>query len=138
MDGSIARAYLAGITSDQIDRHWPEVEPLLARALARSLDELTPFDVMRACRCGDMQLWAAFVDGRVTAVCVTEVGRDVLLLRALAGEGIGDWRGVGTQLMRDFARSHGCTRLRLIGRPGWKRKLRGDWRLQKVVMDLEV
>jgi hypothetical protein len=119
---------------------WPYVEHWVKAALARGSDH-APHDVRAMCDRGAMQMWLAW-NGKPVGVCLTEIilsarGRCCNIV-AVAGEGFDTWRHLEADVAH-WAREHwGCVRLTLVGRRGWVRQLRPEWRQTLVVMEREL
>lgn len=107
-------------SSDQIRAVWPVVSPLLAKAPSNcSLRE-----IYKGLRREEMQLWTSNNNGHTEAALVTALHDDYCLLLAAGGENLNDWVG-WLPFVEDFARSKGMKELKIIGRIGWLRKLKG-------------
>lgn len=114
---------------------WPEAGPMLARAL-----EFHPFinadDLLQVLLAGRADLILATEDGRIMCAAVMEkhvyprvsVGN----VLALAGE-FGTYRkhmDEITAYLEQWCREHGCEKIGMLGRPGWRRYVaRRGWRV---------
>lgn len=111
---------------------WGRWSPALQKAL--ETDRYALADVLEKVLRGEAQLWTA-----QTAVVVTEIGvyprRKVLRCWLAAGayEGI---REIEPRAVA-FGKAHGCTAIEIIGRVGWRRRLK-DYRERAVVMVKEL
>lgn len=112
-------ASFTGILSTDIDRIWPEVAPLLEKALHYADGKIGIDDLYTALKEREMQLW--LVPGGVWVgriVCYPKSKR----LEAIAAAGEWrDWNVYGKQVMA-WAKARGCDAVEIIGRPGWGRK----------------
>ena len=98
-------------------------------------------DVERGVRSGAMQLWLAFNDGEILAAAVTELtkrtnGELECTIVACGGNERDTWLH-HIAALEDFARAEGCSRVRICGRPGWRRILNG-YRTRKVIIEKEL
>lgn len=111
---------IESIPVQEVVKVWPEAEPQLARVMG-ILGERTTHDVLVQLVTGNATLWR--VGG---AWCVTEVvaypRKRVALASHMGGE-LGDAHIAHDALpvWKEWARAHGCTELRIAGRPGWKK-----------------
>lgn len=109
-------------------------------------------DIERAAKHGDLnipevvakigafeyQFWLIWADDYAGAIVTAiEVHPTHKALRIIAAGGDGSTTESAIETLEAFARAEGCTELRMWGRKGWKRKLRG-WRLTHVAMVKEL
>jgi hypothetical protein len=115
----------AGIRAVDIDAVWPHVAPMLKAVMAENDYDLP--DIRKHLKERGMQLWCVFGHGIPKAACVTEVlgypRRKVALVRLLAGGGLDSWLDLLPEVLEIWAKDMGCTRLRISGRRGWRRRL---------------
>lgn len=127
-----------GIPSAKVPEIWPFAEELVSSAVERS-GELSAQDILDALLSRNMQLWAAFDNG-LKAIAVTEI--QVLPRKKLGsilictGEGRKEWE-YALSIIEDWARSEGCTGMKLLARPGWERVLK-DYRKTHVLLEKEL
>lgn len=127
-EGVIGCGAVIGVPVGDLDRVWPEVETLIERATATSRGKETAFDIRRALRASDAQLWLWCEAGPPIRACaVTEIvdhpRKRVLRIRICTGEERERWQGRLLDL-EDWARGQGCAGVELIARRGWGRVLR--------------
>ncbi len=125
--------------SDQIDGLWDEYASHIYRLnnLGR-LDWLSVDEVRENLRTARMQLWGAQEDGRVIGIVITRVGSGCCEL--FAGAGTQTARGQIQTLyecIEQWAREIGCTRMRIVGRKGWLRALKG-FQVKDVILEKEL
>ena len=118
---------------------WPHVAHLIRRAMERG--GTGDFgEVARKVMRGDALLWLAWDGARVIAAAVTEltaVGAvKTCTILACGGDGFCRFGHLLARL-EDFARAEGCKRMRICGRPGWRRRLAG-YRLKKIIIEKEL
>lgn len=110
----------SGVPSSEIEKVWPEVEPLVSRACALGHVDFTPDDVKKDLLSRDSQLW---VFGDFDCVCVTRIEsrpeNKVAILYLVAGDGIEVWKDFEPTFCA-WAKEQGCSVGESIGRLGWK------------------
>jgi hypothetical protein len=126
---------------------WPQVRPLIQRAMQRG-DLSSLRAVEDAVLAGDALLWLAISheDGReVCAAAVTELAqtewRKVCVIVACGAAtpsraGMRRWLGLIAGI-EDYAQAEGCSATRIIGRQGWARMLTA-YRPKRVVLEKEL
>jgi hypothetical protein len=117
---------------------WPHVGPLLRRAIERA--GLTLFaDIERDVLYGGALVWLAWSDrieaAAATALVKTDAGL-VCVITACGGIDRARWLPLLAGI-EDYARAEGCKSVRLVGRRGWQRALRG-YGLKAVVLEKEL
>lgn len=144
MDGVLSVADLGsfhGVPAHEVVTIWPEVAPLIQKAIDRSQGEMTVEDVAKFIAERDMQLWVAEKNGRVSAAFVTSIANHprlrVLRIVLCGGEGLGEWRDAAQAQFEKFAKANGCRQLDIIGRRGWGRALEG-WQEAYVVFRRDI
>lgn len=85
-------------------------------------------------KAGCMQLWLIVHEGGLTGVGVTQTCPPILWIIALSGVDWDSWKHV-LDPVREWGASVGCEKVRIKGRPGWIKKLKG-WRIVNVEMEL--
>lgn len=103
---------------------WDRCAPWIESALAHAGGTHTLDDVKALVESGECRFWA----GRAAAM-ITEVQRWPRLSVLLLWLGGGDLDELVNELRpmaEDYGREQGCTRVRVSGRPGWIRALRGQ------------
>src|SRR5215472_2910173 len=140
-----APAALICVDPARVPDVWPHVAPLIARALRRGgfapCAEDACADLARRLRAGTALLWLAWDGETILAAAVTELAHEenikdrakVCTIVACAGE---DFARFGHLIagLEAYARAEGCARMRICGRPGWRRRLPG-YALARVVIE---
>lgn len=117
---------------------WPEVYPLLSRALDEGQ---TLVDVSKALIAQDAQLWIAASPFNVEAACVTEIitkgTRKYCNIWLCAGSGINNWIGF-LSVIEAWASENNCDAMMIEGgRTGWRRFLT-DYKIKKITLAKEL
>lgn len=116
------------LSAEQTDSFWPEYGHHLER-LERETGLVLARSVREDLRAAQKQLWG-FQDGAVvTGIAVTQVYETPLgrACECYGAAGTETARGQIDQILSEierWARAVGCTRMRVVGRRGWKRRLR--------------
>lgn len=123
---------LALVNKNDLPHVWESIEPLLAAACERSAGHLDIPTLIDGILNGNYWLFVLADEYRPAFAMVAEVrplrnGELVFQSVAASGDDLNEWMK-HVETMKDFARSLGCTRSRIIGRLGWKKKL-PDWTL---------
>jgi hypothetical protein len=118
---------LHGILSSEIDEAWPDVAPIIEKALPYSDGKYELEDIYKGIQSRDLQLWAASREGKATSVMVTKIIQypkaKTLLMMIYAGEHTDNM----TQFLPPiytWAKKLGCTDVEIYGRAGWERVLK--------------
>jgi hypothetical protein len=136
-------AELVCVDPKRVHEIWPLVAPLLRQATARTgLSAFT--DIERDILAGGALLWLAVRDeesgptldaAASTVLQHTDVGK-VCVITACAGTGMSRWLPLISGI-ENYARDEGCSCVRIFGRKGWLRVLKG-YRAQHFVMDKDL
>lgn len=110
---------------DEVADVWPAVLPLIERGLDRSLGQYAPEDVLAGLLRGEFQLWLHPLGIVVTTISVYPQAK-VCIILLCAGEQIHKWLPE-IETIKAWARTHGCSAMRLHGRRGWKKTLGDGW-----------
>lgn len=136
----MADLVITGVPKRDIPLIWNQVEPLVNKALATGRGELWACDVLTLLLSGDMQLWAAFDGQAVKAICITEIVTfprlKICRVAYVAGSGMRAWLGE-IDLIKAWAKSHGCQEIWGGGRKGWSRVLGWEPGYQTCALKLE-
>jgi len=129
-----------GVSLEQLNEVWPEVEPHLQRALDYDGNRMDLPDVYWAVRLESMQLFVAVRGQDIHAAAVTEILKypNAKVLRCVYAGGTDVLEALHfSDTLEEGARLRGCSQLEIIGRPGWERILTGYKRthvtLRKIV-----
>lgn len=116
---------LYGVLSDHIDIVWPDVAPILQKALDRADNRYLITDIYQAVVDKDMQLWVTFNHAGIVAAGITQIiqypQKKILALPFVGGEEMPKWIDSVMHDIELFAREKGCDGIDLLGRPGWKK-----------------
>lgn len=118
-------ANIAGVPWDKVEPLWPLVEPLLQKAIDRSLGEYLSGDIYGFLINQEMQLWIAGTDG-IDAAMVTQIvtypRKKFCNVVLIGGANLKSW--IDSQpILLEWAKEQGCTAVRSTGRRGWHRVL---------------
>lgn len=116
-----------GIVSHDIDMAWPDVEPLLQRAIKYSDDKFDTQSIYEALIARDMQLWVATTaTHEIKAFAITEIvdypTKTVMLIMFAAGFQMEKWLHY-IHVLKRYAYHHKCDSIEIYGRKGWAKKL---------------
>jgi len=120
---------LTTFPSNTIDWVWRYVHPHLKRAIDQQ-DEYTEQEIFNGLKNREYQLWCALRDDNqieaalVTSIKKTADGRSYCLLQACGGDDLADWLPFLDEV-EEWARSMGCSEMRIYGRRGWLKVLDG-------------
>lgn len=115
-----------GVMSTHIDVIWEDVFEYLEKAILHSDGKYKIEDIYTSLKERDMQLWVAFDNDGVCAICVTQLikypQKKVMYMLFIAGREAINWLHL-TDDLAQFARDHGCESIEGYGRPGWEKIL---------------
>lgn len=132
----VAKAELVCVDPERIHEIWPHVRPLLERACrATCLNAFADFeaDILS----GRSLAWLAWNGSAIEAAAATslinsDLGK-VCVITLCAGHGMQRWLKL-IERIEAYARDEGCAYLRIFGRRGWLRMLKG-YEARHVVME---
>lgn len=117
-----------GIEAKDTPFYMPEAWVFLRPAAERS-GHYTEESVRGALLSGEFQLWCVFRGEEMLASCITETARFPAGLRCevvlCGGTSMDEWLSPCLAVIEAWAKEMGCERMRIEGRPGWERALRG-------------
>jgi hypothetical protein len=123
---------LLGIPAQCVPNVWATVAPMLKKAVDRSHNDYLLDDVLKCILEREMQLWVYEKDGIITGCCVTMIvtypQRKICQLPYLAGKGLKEFL-TQENIITEWARANGCTRLEGFDRGGWARVLTGWYKV---------
>jgi hypothetical protein len=118
-EGGQAPLHCAGIPLSALPRAWPELGPLLERAIRSSPDKP---DVLAELQGRRADLWGIYDDGEAVAAVVTAKQADGRCLAWLVGGSrVRDWAQPFLVTLAAAARANGCWAIWGTGRRGWAR-----------------
>lgn len=124
------------VPPEQLDYIWPSVSGLIEAALVRA-GLFNIEDAHSYIADGTWQLWVAYEGQDVTCAALTEIfefpKEKVLRVTMATGLGRDGWVG-RVEMMEGWARSLGCGRVQVLGRPGWEKVLK-DYRKTHVMLE---
>lgn len=133
------RAELVCVDPARIHEFWPYVRPLLEKACRRT--RLNAFTDLEAdILAGRSLAWIAWNGRGIEAAAATilansDLGR-VCVITLCAGRDMSRWLKLIDRI-ETYARDEGCARIRIFGRKGWLRVLKG-FEANHVIMDKEL
>jgi hypothetical protein len=115
---------------------WPHVEPLIRRAVERSIStDLVTVTAKLTNR--QALLWLAWDGENIRAAAVTSIntanGIKRCVIVACGGNGLDDWLLL-IRPIESYAHDEDCISMAIIGRRGWQRKL-SDYRPVAVTLE---
>jgi hypothetical protein len=123
-----------GIRAEDLELAWPQVAPLIQRALEHAFGEILLDDVWNALLEKDMQLWIAREGSQIKACVVTEIivypRMKAMRIVALGGTGFDGWKH-GWDQIELWARVHGASRIEAWARPGVRKLAEKEFGFKK-------
>lgn len=118
---------------------WPSARSLVERALIKGgLSDIE--DIEYKVLNGQMLLWLVMDDKKIVSVVITQLcifnGDKVGTIVVCSGNGYEHYEHMQDRLY-DYFRTEGCRYSRVLGRPGWIRRLK-DYRVRAVIMEKEL
>ena len=108
---------LVCVDPERVREFWPYAGPMIRQATRQlSLYE----QIERSVLTGDQLLWLAW-DGAIKSAATTHLADHVCTVTACSGDDMERWLPCFAGIQK-YAESEGC-RVRIQGRPGWKRAL---------------
>lgn len=126
-----------------VDIVWPDVAPMLERAVATAGGRYSIESVYEEIASGQLALWLVLDDARPIAALTTRVldfpCKRVLSVDWIAGSRMAEWLPLTNAVFRDYAKSYGCSQLEGRGRKGWLRELtKHGWELDYMAYRMEL
>lgn len=116
------------IPLDEIDNVWRYAAPHILRATDRSHDRYALYDIFKAVKMGQQQLWMVYEEDKDVAAFTTSItpypGRKILTCQFCGGSKLEEWASEATDILKNFAQDNDCTMIELYGRKGWVKELR--------------
>ena len=118
---------------------WPLAYPLIATVCRRPSSTWEPRSVLVSVLKGEAMLWLAMGEKGCEAVLMTRIldikGEKLFHIDLFIAEKMA--RVIQHfDAIKQWAKQQGCTRIRLMGRRGWERRL--GWKVQSHVMTSEL
>lgn len=114
------------VPNDRLEAIWRYAYPFIDTGLGVA-KELRINDIIDGLIDQSIQLWVVLDDLDIIAAFLTSIERDrdewVVSLYALGGSRVRDWLHLCDAEMSGFAQHEGAKRVRMCGRPAWKRLL---------------
>ena len=125
-----------GILSKDVWVIWGSVKGFIQDGLAEGESLDTILERLTATSC---QLWVAYSEKEIIAACVTELptiaNRKVCNVISCGGTRMDEWLGLSLPVIEAWAKSNGCTAMRVPEiRPGWRRVLK-DYHLTRINLE---
>lgn len=117
---------LSSYQSHEIEENWHKIEPFIKRVLKKIDLYYTAKDIKKALIKASMQLWTSYTGTQLTSICITQIvihpKHKYLEIVAMAGskDSFGHLKQIEA-----WAKSMGCSKIKLEGRKGWKAMLKG-------------
>lgn len=132
-------ARLLAIDPALVSYIWPAVSGLIKSAFDRT--RLSSFEeTEKAVLSGHQILWIAWNGESIEAAATTELikvdAAKICVVVACGGKNRARWLPL-LDGIEDFARKEGCAGMRIYGRKGWERALRG-YRARHVILQKEL
>jgi hypothetical protein len=132
----------AGIERRDVADIWPAIEPGIEGACAGSHTGLRAMDIRKALMTGEMNVCVAVDDGRIAAMCVSEVVNRPLhriwRVMILTGSQYERWIPF-VKHVEETARGLDCRYAESIARPGWERVMKPfGWKRTHVLLVKEL
>jgi hypothetical protein len=113
---------LVCVDPERVHEFWPYAKDLILSAILRTgLSE--PTVIERDILSGHQLLWLAW-DGAIQAAASTHLANNVCTVTACGGANLNEWLPLFAQI-EQYAKNEGCRCVRIYGRKGWLRVLKG-------------
>lgn len=117
---------VSGVKSDQIDLFWRDVRPLIRRVVDKYAPQFSLEHIYNNLKSGNYQL---IIFGRKSIemmwiTTITNYGNETwCTILMAAGNDIDHWLHYLPHI-EEWAKSQTCSKIEILGRKGWKRKLK--------------
>lgn len=139
------RLVIAAIPATLVELVWPQVEPLLMKAVERSHGEADINALKSTTLLGDTLIVTVSEGTKIIAASTLEVrqfdtGLKTLYVSFVGGERIGEWLHRFFEVCKAIAKDLNCSELRAVSvRKGWMRKLQAlGWEEISTVIKCEL
>ena len=118
---------LQGVTTDEIDQQWDDLEPHISAGLEYANGELESDDIYRQIKNNQVVPVVVMEKGKILAVVTLEVvkkpKKKILAIVTAGGRDMDLWLDAILDTAEILAEEQGCEAIYVAGRPGWKRLL---------------
>lgn len=133
--------YLVTYQSEEIEKIWHELEPLIKKVLIKHEEEYTIDSIKEMLFKKQVQLWTSY-NGQIEAFVLTHIAiypnHKICEIFMCGGSNLDNWLGFMSNI-EAWAISIGCKYIGLQGRKGWKRKLSHiGFKQTKIIMQKEL
>ena len=127
------------IPPELVKFYWPSIVDLVQDAIDATANYLTPESVFTTLLAGTQQLW---ISNDPRAIIITQIldlpTAKICYFALLAGNDLNKILA-GTDDIVSWAKSIGCTKRHIGGRPGWVKVLKArGYKLTSVTLDAEI
>jgi hypothetical protein len=131
------------VPREVVDVVWDDAVKVLKPAVDTSGGKLTIDHVYSGIMSGGYVLWVVMDANRIIATLVTRVTqypmKKVLIVEWIGGSRMDEWLPLTHDVLKDFARKNGCSRMEGYGRKGWTKPLaEHGWSVDYVAYGMEV
>ena len=129
---------LSALQSDKIEDKWNEIEPFVKRVLLKIDLYYTVDYIKESLLRAEMQLWTSLEGTQIKSICITQIKIHPkykfleIIIHAGQLESVDHLKQI-----EFWAKSQGCTKIKLTGRRGWKRAL-PDYKEKLVKLEKEL
>lgn len=113
------------IPPEKLDAVWPQIKPILDRAVKTLKGKFFVDDIRDAAMKGDLVVWGIFDDHKIIASFTTRIiaypAGNAMALDWVAGDKMKEWLSDGLALMEKYAKEYKCRHLEGYGRNAWAR-----------------
>ncbi len=117
---------LSRVATEDIDKAWRDVEPLLRMGCEQVPGFHTPDNLLTRLLEDRCTLWTIkTIDGDILASAVSSALGNVAIIEVLGGKHMEVWKTVALERFEEMARANGMNEIEIEGRVGWKNVLPG-------------
>lgn len=134
---------IAGIPSDQVDKYWRHLAPLIKSGVKKTQGFYTAESLLKLIKNTECQLWVQ-IDGDATVVTITRIiqypNKRILEILLTTGEGVGGKfdkiLNEGWENFKEYAKANECDEIVGVGRKAWTKVIKDKlniftgWRYQ--------
>lgn len=131
-DADTSGLKLVPVPAAIIHKAWPHVWPMLEKV---PQEEMGVGDILHHLREKNLQLWIVVreekeIEGALLTEIIHHPLMSVVRVRMAAGRRAKVWWKLASEIVGPWAKAYGCSKVEVVGRPGWERWSGG--RLKKV------